>query len=79
VLKAKLTRIVDGRERYYTVSVNPTLIGTWELSKVFGATRNKKPTGTIREYYDKESDALSAYSGTLRNKKLRGYIPLIFH
>jgi predicted DNA-binding WGR domain protein len=79
VLKAKLIRLVESKERYYVVSINPTLIGEWELLKVFGATRNKKPTGIVREYYASEVDAQTAYANTLKSKTLRGYIPLIFH
>lgn len=76
--KTTLARVVDGRKRYYTMSISLNLLGEYELDKVYGSMKNKKPTGCIREFFVSFDDALYSLHTTLKSKTAKGYAPLMF-
>lgn len=75
--KTTLARVVDGRERYYILSLAQNLFGEWELDRVYGALRNKRPTGKLREFYDSLEVAVMSFESILKSKTAKGYAPLI--
>jgi predicted DNA-binding WGR domain protein len=75
--KVMLVRVEKGRERYYKLSISKNLFGDFELDRVYGATRNKKPTRSLREFFGSLEDAVCFFNTTLKSKTAKGYIPFI--
>jgi len=72
-MEKHLTRVVNGRERYYIISIYQTLFGEVCLERIYGSTKNKKPTGSIRSFFSALQDAKELYSQILQNKTHKGY------
>lgn len=68
-----LSRAVNGRIRYYKVSVYKTLFGDYVLEKEYGGIKNKKPTGIIKEYITDKTLVFSKAAETIKSKMKRGY------
>lgn len=72
-MKTQLKRVCDNRERYYTISLYTTLFGYFCIERVYGASKNKTPTGIKREYFNEVSEAKSQYSSIMKAKISKGY------
>ena len=68
-----LKRIFDDKERYYKLSLHRTLFGDFCLERVYGATRNRTPTGKKAEFFSSYDDAYSRFEAILRQKISKGY------
>jgi O-6-methylguanine DNA methyltransferase len=65
--KVTLYREVKGKVRYYSLALYPTLFGEYLLVREFGGVKNKRPTGVMKEYFEKkrrEFDCPLGLSGT---------------
>lgn len=75
-MKTTLYRMVDKRERYYTLDLIGNLFGEYMLVCTYGSTQRAKPTRTLTKVYESLVYARSAYSLVLKLKQRRGYLPL---
>lgn len=73
MLKKTLYRVCNERERYYHVSLYKTLFGEFCIERIYGALKNKKPTGSKREFFDSVSDAKARYRSIMKAKASKGY------
>lgn len=72
--KVTLYREVNKNIRYYTLKLCPTLFGEFLLIKEFGAIKNKKPTGIIKEYFSHIEDSIIAIEDFIGLKTKKGYL-----
>lgn len=73
-MKQKLLRICEERERYYDIHLYKTLFGEFCIERIYGATRNKKPTGMVREFFEAQDEALSKFTSIMKAKISKGYV-----
>lgn len=70
----KLTRICNNKERYYSLFLYQNLFGYFCIERIYGASLNKKPTGTIREFFNEADEAKKRYFAIMKAKTSKGYI-----
>lgn len=75
-MRKKLYRVVLGNERYYYLSLELTMFGDFCLERIFGASKNKKPTRVIKEYFVNKQLAEEKYFAVIKSKIAKGYISL---
>ena len=73
-LNKTMIRVVNAKKRYYKISLHYTLIGLFCVDRIYGACRNKKPTGRKREYFEDIQDAFNKFQTTIKTKESKGYI-----
>lgn len=73
-----MTRTVNGKERYYTLQLFPTLFGETLVVRTYGGCANAKPTGTILEYHNSFEEAQSMVQ-TIQHRKCKGGYTLERH
>ena len=71
--RVKLIRVVNKKERYYEIELFTTLFGDFCIERVYGATRNKKPTGIVKQYFEDFSKAHKSFTSLLKAKISKGY------
>ncbi|WP_294967064.1 WGR domain-containing protein [Sulfurimonas sp.] len=69
-----LQREVNGRLRYYKISIYPTLFDEYLLEREFGSFKNKKPTRIIKKYFQNLTIALDEFNEIYSTRIKRGYI-----
>ena len=73
-MRRKLYREVNGRVRYYLVELHPTLFGEYIVERIYGAVRNKKPSGRKVEYFNAQSEGIERFFKVLEKKERKGYV-----
>jgi predicted DNA-binding WGR domain protein len=74
-MKRTMTRSVNGRVRYYTFELFPTLFGESIVIRTYGSVQKSKPTGEIKEVYSNQVDAQHSVDVLIASKHKRGYRP----
>ena len=68
-----LRREVNGKLRYYKISIYPTLFNEFLLEREFGSIKNKKPTRVIKKYFDNINAALKEFDEIFNIRIKKGY------
>lgn len=68
-----LYRIVNERERYYSIQLLPNLFGETLVIRSYGASKNVKATRTIQEVYVTQTEAHHKVDVLIASKRQRGY------
>lgn len=73
-MSIKLMRNVNGRFRYYILSVTKNLFNAWLLEKIYGSSSNKKPTRILYTEFQDEASAVNQMKLKVEEKLRKGYI-----
>jgi len=68
-----LYRKVGGRGRYYTLRLVPTLFGEVMLERIYGSVGRARPTGEIKEVFERADEAFERYLQVWALKGRKGY------
>ena len=71
--RISLTREVNGHTRYYKIVLSKTLFGEYGVERVYGAERNKKPTGHKENFFETIETAMRCFEDILKTKYAKGY------
>ncbi|WP_286338069.1 WGR domain-containing protein [Hydrogenimonas cancrithermarum] len=69
-----LTRVVNGRTRYYKIICQPTLFGEYVVVREYGSVHNRKATGQITQYFQSAEKAFETVISLLSQKRRKGYV-----
>jgi len=64
---------VDGRTRYYKISIYLTLFNEYLLEAEFGSLSNKKPTRVMKRYFSDLYKATQEFTKIYKIRLKRGY------
>jgi predicted DNA-binding WGR domain protein len=73
-MRVQMTRVCNNKERYYILFFYQTLFGFFCIERIYGASKNNKPTGKVREFFDEAEDAQNKYSSIMKAKISKGYL-----
>ena len=71
--KTTLYREVEGKVRYYSLTLYPTLFNEFLLVREFGGVKNKKPTRVIKAYFSNLDDSMKVFESLIGLKQKKGY------
>lgn len=69
-----LHRMVQMRQRYYTMETIANLFGEYLLICTYGSSKRAKPTGVRLEMFMNVQDANKAFDDRLMKKIKKGYL-----
>lgn len=72
-MKILLTKICNGKERFYFVSLSRNLFDEYVLERIYGNISNKTPTGKKINIFNSLNDSKNMFENIVKKKLKRFY------